>query len=58
MQWIFDNRLIFVHRTGKIKAMYLQLVLPTVFLLSPGAAGGSEGSKGRSGCLARGLASI
>ena len=58
MQWIFDNRLIFVHRTGKIKAMYLKQVLPTVFLQSLGAAGGSEGSKGSPGRLARGVAVI
>lgn len=58
MQWIFDNCLIFFHRTGKTKAMHLQQVLPTVFLQSPGAAGGSEGSKGSSGHLAHGVAVI
>ena len=33
-------------------------VLPPVFLQSLGAAGGSEGSKGSSGHLARGVAAI
>ena len=55
MKWIVDNGLIFFHRTGKIKVMYLQQLLPTVFLQSPGGAGGSEGSKGS---LAGGVAAI